>query len=98
MTATEAMPKPDDRLKIAPIGEFSEDLLTIDARMNASSSAQQASSLLRAKLQEREERIKARVTYLAWKRGISFDQMWEQLLKGTYAKITAEEAAFVREE
>ena len=44
----------DDRLRIADLGEWYEDLLKIDAAINGRSGSQQVSSLLCAKLQERE--------------------------------------------
>ncbi|MEM7772410.1 MAG: hypothetical protein AAF327_18090 [Cyanobacteria bacterium P01_A01_bin.37] len=84
------MPK-DDRIKISSLGEWYDDLLAIDSAINGRSSAQQAASLLCSKLQEREERINARVTYLARKRNLSFEEMWLSMLQGTYRKLTAEE-------
>ncbi|MBD2156251.1 hypothetical protein [Leptolyngbya sp. FACHB-16] len=83
----------DDRPRIANLGEWYEDLLQVDSVINARTVAQQATSLLCAKLQEREERIKKRVQYLAVKRGVSFEEMWLQILKGEYRKLTAEEMA-----
>lgn len=87
------MPRKDDRLNIAPLGEVYEDLLTADSNINARSVAVQASSLLCAKLQERESRIKERVQYLANKRGISYEDCWKQCVTGTLEKITPEEWA-----
>ena len=81
----------DDRLRIADLGEWYEDLLKIDAAINGRSGSQQGSSLLCAKLQEREERIKQRVRYLASKREISFEAMWLILVKGEYRKLTDSE-------
>ena len=81
----------DDRPKIAPLGEVYEDLLIIDSAINERSEAQQATSLLCAKLQERQEKIKERVRYLAAKRGKSFEEMWLAILRGDYRKLTAEE-------
>jgi hypothetical protein len=81
----------DDRPRIAQLGEWYEDLLKIDAAINGRSEAQQATSLLCAKLQERQERIADRVRYLASKRGLSFEAMWLQLLKGDYRKLSEDE-------
>lgn len=81
----------DDRQRIANLGEWYEDLLKIDSVINGRSEAQQAASLLCAKLQERQEKIKERVRYLAAKRGISFEEMWLRILKGNYRKLTEEE-------
>jgi hypothetical protein len=81
----------DDRPRIANLGEWYEDLLKIDSTINGRSEAQQAASLLCAKLQERELKIKERVAYLAAKRGITFEEMWVKLLKDDYRKLTSEE-------
>lgn len=85
----------DDRLRISSLGEWYDDLLTIDAAINGRSPAQQGASLLCAKLQEREARVKKRVQYLAAKRGIPADEMWAKILKGDYRKMTDEELAEV---
>lgn len=76
-----------DTWGVAAGGEFYHDLLTIDSMINQRSIRQQASSLLCAKLQEREPRIRARVEYLAKKRGISFDAMWRNLADGSYEPL-----------
>lgn len=92
------MVRKDERLTVAAIGEWYTDLLTVDAAIRANSVSAQASSLLGAKLQEREPKIKARVEYLAKKRGLSFDQMWDQLLTGTFERMSPEEYAEVLKE
>ena len=86
----------DDRLRISSLGEWYDDLLTVDSAINGRSPAQQGASLLCAKLQEREEKIKARVAYLATKRGLSFEVMWLQILQGTYWKLTNEEVEDIK--
>jgi hypothetical protein len=43
----------------------------------------EATSLFCAKLQEREPKRNAMVQYLADKRGITFQEMWLQLLNGS---------------
>jgi hypothetical protein len=80
-----------ERFSIAPIGEFYRDLLEIDAWINARTASTQANSLLCGKLQEREDRIKDRVAYLAKKRGISPDEMWVQILKGEAQDLNPDE-------
>lgn len=85
------MPRKDDRLQLPPIGEYYEDLLSADANINARSYGLQASSLLCAKLQEREAIIRKRVEYLAQKRGISIDECWRLAVIGELPKITPEE-------
>jgi hypothetical protein len=87
----ERMASKDDRPRISELGEWYEDLLTIDSQINRRSEAQQAASLLCAKLQEREPKIKERVRYLASKRGMTFQEMWLLILKGEYQKMTTEE-------
>jgi hypothetical protein len=85
------MPRKDDRTVLSPIGEWYEDLLAADATVNARSVAFQGSSLLCAKLQEREKLIKERVEYLAKKRGIPFDECWKLCVTGKLEKITPDE-------
>lgn len=80
-----------ERFSISPLGEYYLDLLTVDARINARSKAIQANSLLCAKLQERENRIRERVAYLARKRNITPEEMWMLLLNGE--ELTPEELA-----
>jgi virulence-associated protein VagC len=84
----------DERLVIAPIGEYYNDLLTVDSWIRDTTKSQQASSLLASKLQEREQRIKERIEYLAKKRGITSDELWINILKGTAEKISASDISF----
>lgn len=81
----------DERLVISSIGEYYNDLLTIDSWIRDNTKASQASSLLCCKLQEREQRIKERIEYLAKKRGITPDELWLQILKGNAKKIDSDE-------
>ncbi|WP_199331324.1 MULTISPECIES: hypothetical protein [unclassified Leptolyngbya] len=81
----------DERLRIPPLGEWYEDLLTVDSAITGNTEPAQAASLLRAKLKERETIIAKRVQYLAAKRGIPFEEMWLQILKGKYQKLTQDE-------
>jgi len=81
----------DERLVIAPIGEFYNDLLIVDSWIRDTTKSQQASNLVCARLQEREQRIKERIEYLAKKRGITPDELWIQILKGNAKKIDADE-------
>lgn len=71
-----------ERFSIAPLGEFYMDVLTVDSWINARSRSIQATSLLCAKLQEREPRVRERIAYLAKKRGVSGDELWAQILQG----------------
>ncbi len=85
------MPRKDDRTVLSPIGEWYEDLLAADAAINSRSISFQGSSLLCAKLQEREALIMKRVEYLAKKRGISSDECWKLCVTGKLEKITPDE-------
>lgn len=87
------MPKKTERLQIPPIGEWYQDLLAIDAAINDRSEPTQASGLLCTKLQEREPKIRDRVQYLARKRGLTFDEMWDSLLTGKFEKLSPDEYA-----
>lgn len=81
----------DERLVISSIGEYYNDLLIVDSFIRDTTKSQQASSLLCSKLQEREQRIRERINYLAKKRGITPDELWLQILKGNAKKIDADE-------
>ena len=81
----------DGRLTIAPIGEFYEDLLKVDALINARTIAAQANSLLCAKLMQRQQEVSDRVVYLAKKKGISSEELWTQILNGTAQRKTLAE-------
>lgn len=80
-----------ERFSISPLGEFYMDVLTVDAWINARSRSIQANSLLCAKLQEREPRVRERVAYLAKKRGISADELWQQILQGEATPMESDE-------
>lgn len=81
------MPRKDERLAIPALGEYYNDLLTVDSWVNGRTKVAQAQSLLCAKLQERDKLIRERVEYLAKKRGITFDEMWAEILNGSAQKI-----------
>ncbi|MEG5056038.1 MULTISPECIES: hypothetical protein [unclassified Microcoleus] len=91
------MARKDDRLHVAPLGEYYDDILKVDSWINARPISSQANSLLCVKLQEREERIRARIEYLAAKRGISGKELWNQILKGDAKKLEPEEITEVSE-
>lgn len=74
--------KRDPRFTMPRPGEYYSDLLHVDSWINGRSQGQQACSLLCAKLMEREAKIKARIEYLARKRGIDADDLWMQVLRG----------------
>lgn len=84
-------PRKDDKLALPALGEYYDDLLTLDSWINNRTKVQQGQSLLCAKLQERETKIKERVEYLAKKRGISTEEMWLQVLNGKAQRMSAAE-------
>lgn len=65
------------------LGEYYTDLLVLDSWINARALSNQAGSLLCAKLQEREPKIKERLEYLAEKKGCSVDELRKQILNET---------------
>lgn len=91
-------PRRDDRLALPALGEWYDDLLTIDAWINNRSKPQQGQNLLYAKLQEREPRIFERLKYLAEKRGISPEEMRLQILAGKAQRLSVEEVTDISEE
>ena len=85
------MPKRDDRLYLAPLGEQYEDLLAIDAFLAGNSIPQQGKSSLSTYLKQKKPYIEEGVKYLARKRGISFEEMWDLILTGQSEKLSPEE-------
>lgn len=85
------MAKRDDRLVIAPLGEPYEDLLTIDAFLAGNSVPQQGKSSLSAYLKQKKPYIEEGVRYLARKRGIEFEEMWNLILTGKVGKLSPDE-------
>jgi len=82
-----------ERLQVAPLGEYYEDLLTVDAWIEDRPKSAQANTLLCNTLQEREPKLRERVAYLAKKRGIDPQEFWIAILKGNAEKISHEEIA-----
>lgn len=91
------MPKPTDRQYINYLGEYYDDCLTVEAELKNRTKTFEGSSLLCAKLQEREQKRNLMVEYLAGKRNISFQEMWRQLLTKTYTPMTPEEYSQLQE-
>ena len=85
--------KKQDRLQVAPLGEYYEDLLAVDAWIDDRTKSAQANTLLCNTLQEREPMLRERVAYLAKKRGIDPQEFWIEILKGNAEKISPEEIA-----
>lgn len=60
------------------------DCLEVEASLKANTRALEAATLLRLILDSEEERRNRKVQYLANKRGIPFQDMWNQLRTGQY--------------
>lgn len=86
------------RLQIGALSEFYEDLLRADAFLANNSLASQGKSLLQSFLSQKEAKIRDRIHYLAKKRNISFDEMWQQIQQGDAAQLTRDEVAELTEE
>ncbi len=91
------MPKATERSYISYPGEYYDDAWTIEAALKGRTKTAEGSSLLCAKLQERESRRNQMVQYLANKRNISFEEMWNQLLVGDYEPLTPVEFKKIQE-
>jgi hypothetical protein len=79
------------RLQIGALSEFYEDLLRADSFLANNSLASQGKSLLQSYLGQKETKIKERIAYLAKKRNISFEEMWQQVQSGTAQQMSQEE-------
>lgn len=85
------------RLQIGALSEFYEDLLRADSFLANNSLASQGKSLLQSFLGQKEAKIKERVAYLARKRNISFEEMWQQIQNGTAQQMSKEELTDLQE-
>jgi len=91
------MPRATERQYVTYIGEYYDDAWTIEAELKGRTKSAEGASLLCSKLQERESRRNHMVQYLADKRGISFKDMWNQILTGKYQPLSSEELAKIQE-
>lgn len=87
----QTMAKRDDRLVIAPLGEPYEDLLAIDAFLAGNSIPQQGKSSLSDHLKQKKPYIEEGVKYLARKRQVTFEAMWDMILTGQVDKLSPDE-------
>jgi hypothetical protein len=94
-TPTKILNMPDDRIAFR-LGEVYEDLLKLAAFQSGKSEPAQASSIVCSQLLKKEEVIKKRNEYLAWKRGITPRQLWLDVLEGKAQKISTEEVKELR--
>lgn len=72
------------RFYCSDLGEYYQDCLKIEAALKNNTLANEAASLLRAKLMERTDKREAMVKYMAGRRNISQDEMWRRLLSGDF--------------
>jgi hypothetical protein len=79
------------RFQVSWLGEYYMDCLAVEAVIKDRTKSLEASSLLCSMLQQREEKRRHIVEYLAQKRNISFDDMWKQMVNGSYEPLTEEE-------
>jgi hypothetical protein len=83
----------DERLLVAPLGEYYDDLLAVYAFVADRTRSVQANFLLCEKLREEEPKVRESIAYLAKKRGVEPEKLWNQILKGEAKKISPEEIA-----
>jgi hypothetical protein len=79
------------RLQIPELGEYYGDMLRVEAVLKNRTLPQEASSLLCSMLQQRDEKRRRMVEHLARKRNIPTDEMWQQLINGTYKPLESDE-------
>ncbi len=83
---------------MSPLSEFYEDLLKADAFLARNTLPGHAKSLLQSFLTQKEAKIRERVAYLATKRNISFEEMWNQIQAGTVQDFTPQEIADLQDD
>lgn len=88
--AREKDPKPTDRQYVR-LGPYYKEMLAVEAALKGRSLTEEGGSLLCAFLQQRTEKRNEMVRYLARRRGLSFEQMWDALLSGEI-ELTESEA------
>lgn len=72
----------DARMTIAPMSEYHFDLLVVAAWLGRRSLAQQATNLICEGLDAQLEEMRSQIQYLSSKRGISAEQLWNEILSG----------------
>lgn len=74
------LPTSRPRVTISDLGEYYYDLLTIEARLKNRTLANESNSLICAKLMERAPTRERMLKYLAWKRGITEQEVIRLIL------------------
>jgi len=80
-----------DRFYISSIGEYYYDCLKIEAFLKGRTMAAEGATLLCSNLMKREEYREKLIAYYARKRGISLEQMWDDIVTGKAQPLTPEE-------
>lgn len=81
----------EPRLQLPALGEPYDDLLNVDSFLAGNTIPVQGKSLLQAKLKEKKPCIEEGVRYLARKRSVSFERMWDDIVTGKAEKMSADE-------
>lgn len=82
-----------DRFYIAPLGEPYYDILKVEAWLKRRTMSAEANSILCARLMQREDYRRRLVEECARKRGIPFQQMWDDIIYDRARPMTAQEYA-----
>ena len=85
--------KKDERFKMTPLSEYYEDLLKADAFLARNTQSAQARFILQSSLVEKKEKIHEGVSYLARRRNVSFEEMWDRIQAGTADGTSKQEAS-----
>ena len=64
------------------LGPYYREMLAVEAALKGRSQTEEGGSLLCAMLQQRTDKRNDMVKYLARRRGMTFEQMWDALLNG----------------
>lgn len=86
-----------DRFYIAPLGEYYDECLTVEAFIKKRTLANEGNSLLCAKLMEREQKREKILARLAKKRGISPETLWNDIVTGKAEHMSRDEFRELRE-
>lgn len=79
------------RVSIADMGEYYYDMLMVEAKLKGRTLTAEANSLLCSNLAKRTEARQQMLNHLAWKRGISPEEVARRILTDTLEPPTPEE-------
>lgn len=85
-----------ERFYISKLGEPYTDMLIVEAWLKGRTLANEGNQLLCAKLMQRKEYRDQLVAELARKRGIPFEQMWDDILTGKAESMSTDEYTNLR--